>query len=151
MNTDTLETLTTFQPPHMDTVTTLAISKNHLISGSKDKNLRLWALDHSIYNLKSTVHASNDYINTVESTIPCDSADLYHPLFYAGDRSGQVKVGTIAKQKIEFLGGFSHTQSVNSICSLEMSKGVATGSTDKTVKLWQPTTETFLQIEDSLY
>jgi WD40 repeat protein len=51
----------------MDTVTSLAISKNHLISGSKDKNLRLWALDHSIYNLKSTVHASNDYINTVES------------------------------------------------------------------------------------
>ena len=70
LNTDTLETLTTFQPPHMDTVTTLAISKNHLISGSKDKNLRLWALDHSIYNLKYTVHASNDYINTVESTIP---------------------------------------------------------------------------------
>jgi WD40 repeat protein len=51
----------------MDTVTSLAISQNHLISGSKDKNLRLWALDHSIYNLKSTVHASNDYINTVES------------------------------------------------------------------------------------
>ena len=66
MKIDTLETLTTFQPPHMDTVTGLAISQGYLISGSKDKNLRLWSLDNSIYNLKATVYASNDYINCVE-------------------------------------------------------------------------------------
>jgi WD40 repeat protein len=65
-----METLTTFQPPHMDTVTGLAISRGYLISGSKDKNLRLWSLDNSIYNLKSTFHAFNDYITTVESTPP---------------------------------------------------------------------------------
>ena len=67
LNIDSMETLTTFQPPHMDTVTGLAISRGYLISGSKDKNLRLWSLDNSIYNLKSTFHAFNDYITTVES------------------------------------------------------------------------------------
>ena len=84
----------------MDTVTGLAISKGYLISGSKDKNLRLWSLDNSIYNLKSTVHASNDYINCVEGENIQYSGDLYHPLFYAGDRTGQVKVGSIIKEKI---------------------------------------------------
>jgi len=49
----------------MDAVTGLATSRGYLISGSKDKNLRLWSLDNSIYNLKSTVHGFNDYINTV--------------------------------------------------------------------------------------
>ena len=39
-------------PPHMDTVTGLTIVKDKLISGSKDKNLRLWALDHLINNAK---------------------------------------------------------------------------------------------------
>jgi hypothetical protein len=29
----------------MDTVTSLAVINNYLISGSKDKNLRLWGLD----------------------------------------------------------------------------------------------------------
>lgn len=102
----------------MDTVTGLAISKGYLISGSKDKNLRLWSLDNSIYNLKSTVHAFNDYITTVESNHQVILGANYHPLFYSSDRTGQVKVGTILKEKIEFLGVISHTQSVNSVCSL---------------------------------
>jgi len=38
------ETLLPFQPPHMDTVTGLATFGDYLISGSKDKNLRLWSL-----------------------------------------------------------------------------------------------------------
>jgi hypothetical protein len=53
----------------MDSVTGLTIVKNKLISGSKDKNLRLWALDHSINNAKHTLHAFNDYVNTVQSTL----------------------------------------------------------------------------------
>jgi len=102
----------------MDAVTGLAVSRGYLISGSKDKNLRLWSLDNSIYNLKSTVHAFNDYINTVESESLFYVGDSYHPVFYSGDRTGQVKVGTVIKEKIEFIGIFSHTQSVNAICSL---------------------------------
>jgi WD40 repeat protein len=145
-----METLTTFQPPHMDTVTGLAISKGYLISGSKDKNLRLWSLDNSIYNLKSTIHAFNDYITTVESTSSQNIGDNYHPLFYSADRTGQVKVGTIIKERIEFIGIISHAQSVNSVCSLEINKGItATGSSDKTIKLWQPNNETFHQLENN--
>jgi hypothetical protein len=46
----------------MDTVTGLTIVKDKLISGSKDKNLRLWNLDHSINNAKHTFPAFNDYV-----------------------------------------------------------------------------------------
>ena len=39
-----MEILAPFEPPHMDTVTGLAVIGNKLVSGSKDKNLRLWNL-----------------------------------------------------------------------------------------------------------
>ena len=84
----------------MDTVTGLATSKGYLISASKDRNLRLWSLDNSIYNLKSTKSASNDYINCVEGNTITYTEDSYHPIFYSGDRTGQVKVGSIIKEKI---------------------------------------------------
>lgn len=62
-----MEILSPFEPPHMDSVTGLAIVKDKLISGSKDKNLRLWSLDHSINNSKHTFPAFNDYITLCES------------------------------------------------------------------------------------
>jgi len=52
----------------MDSVTGLAIVKDKLISGSKDKNLRLWSLDQCINNAKHTFPAFNDYITVCEST-----------------------------------------------------------------------------------
>jgi hypothetical protein len=51
----------------MDAVTGLAIVGDKMISGSKDKNLRLWSLDQSVGNLKNTTHAFNDYVTTVQS------------------------------------------------------------------------------------
>ena len=51
----------------MDTVTGLAILNNRLVSGSKDKNLRLWDINHSVSNLKNTTHAFNDYVTTLQS------------------------------------------------------------------------------------
>ena len=53
----------------MDSVTGLAIVKDKLISGSKDKNLRLWSLDHSINNAKHTFPAFNDYRTLCESKL----------------------------------------------------------------------------------
>jgi hypothetical protein len=44
MNIDSMDVLSPFEPPHMDTVTGVTVLKNQLISGSKDKNLRLWSL-----------------------------------------------------------------------------------------------------------
>ena len=47
----------------MDTVTGLTVLNGYLISGSKDKYLRLWSLD--TFTNSSTVLAFNDYINSV--------------------------------------------------------------------------------------
>jgi len=71
MNIGNLDILSPFEPPHMDSVTGLTISRNKLISGSKDKNLRLWSLDHPLNNAKHTLHVFNDYVNTVQSTSSC--------------------------------------------------------------------------------
>lgn len=123
----------------MDTVTGLAVLGNHLISGSKDKNLRLWALDGSKNNIRETTHAFNDYVNTVEQDNSIFS-------FYAGSRDGQVKIATVVDEKIKFTGGLiAHTQSVNSICSMGYrSAGLfLTGSSDKTVKFWKPDQQTY--------
>lgn len=115
-----MEILAPFEPPHMDTVTGLAVvGENRLVSGSKDKNLRLWGLEHSVGSLKSTTHAFNDYITTVSSTHFVMAGDQQLPLFYAGSKDGQIKVGTVKNDRIEFLGGIlGHTQSVNAICSI---------------------------------
>ena len=67
LNIQTMDPLSPFEPPHMDTVTGVTSVRNHLISGSKDKNLRLWSLESSINNVESTVHAFNDYVTTLSS------------------------------------------------------------------------------------
>lgn len=123
----------------MDTVTSLAVYNNYLVSGSKDKNLRLWSLDGSANNIRCTTHAFNDYINVIES-------DKTLPILYAGSRDGQVKVATVIDEKIKFIGGIiAHTQSVNSICSVNYRTNglIMTASTDKTVKFWKPDNSTY--------
>lgn len=67
MKIGNFDILSPFEPPHLDSVTGLTISKGRLISGSKDKHLRLWSLDHSINNSKHTLHIFNDYVNTLHS------------------------------------------------------------------------------------
>jgi WD40 repeat protein len=93
LNMENMEVLVPFEPPHFDTVTCLASMGDYVISGSKDKNLKLWSVESAVKNLKSTSYAHNDYINTL-------SAGTDYPLFYSGSRNGQVKVGTILKEKI---------------------------------------------------
>ncbi len=96
-----------------------------------------------MYNLKSTVHSFNEYITAVQN-------DDHLPLFYASDRSGQIKIGTVIKEKIEFVGGIlAHSQQINAICKLNVSprRGLfATGSSDKSIKLWRPSGQTLEHI-----
>jgi WD40 repeat protein len=69
MNTANFDILSPFEPVHLDSVTGLAISKGWLISGSKDKHLKLWALDHSVNNCKHTLHVFNDYVSALHSIL----------------------------------------------------------------------------------
>ena len=120
----------------MDTVTSLTAINGYLVSGSKDKNLRLWALDGNSASNKCTSHAFNDYVNAVYS-------DPYLPIFYSASRDGQVKAARVGlpEEKIKFVGGIiAHTQSVNDICMMgEGGQGlIGTASSDRTVKVWKP-------------
>jgi WD40 repeat protein len=67
MNTNNFDILSPFEPPHLDSVTGLAVSRGRLISGSKDKHLRLWSLEHSVNNSRHTLHIFNDYVNALHS------------------------------------------------------------------------------------
>lgn len=61
-------------------------------------------------------------------------------MFYAGSKDGQMKVGSVKGDKIEFLGSIlAHTQSVNAISLLEDNNTLVSASADKTIKLWKPT------------
>jgi WD40 repeat protein len=63
----------------------------------------------------------------------------YYPIFYAGSKDGQIKVGNVKDDKIDFLGTImAHTQSVNAISLLEDSNTMVSASADKTIKLWKP-------------
>lgn len=75
----------------MDTVTSLTVLNNYLISGSKDKNLRLWSLENTSNNIRCTAHTFNDYINAVET-------DKNLQVFYAGSRDGQVKAAIVSNE-----------------------------------------------------
>lgn len=81
------------------------------------------------------MHAFNDHINHL-------TADPNLSIFYAGGREGTMKVGRIEGEKIRLIGGMlAHTQSVNSLCTIK-ENGLVSGSTDKTVKIWKPTSQT---------
>ena len=76
-------------PPHMDTVTSLAVVNGLLVSGSNDNNLRLW--DPEGNNI-CTAHAFNDYINIVYSNPALENGGN----FYSGSRDGQIKIGKVS-------------------------------------------------------
>lgn len=67
------------------------------------------------------------------------------PVFYSGSRNGQVKVGTISDEKINFLANIDcHAQSVNALTVFEDNSEsmFATGSSDKLIKIWRPGKDT---------
>eukprot|EP01017_Pseudomicrothorax_dubius_P041880 TRINITY_DN6761_c0_g1_i7.p1 TRINITY_DN6761_c0_g1~~TRINITY_DN6761_c0_g1_i7.p1 ORF type:complete len:267 (+),score=58.19 TRINITY_DN6761_c0_g1_i7:59-802(+) len=130
----TMEAMSPFEPPHFDTVTSLALVNDYLVSGSRDKNLKLWRVDTAIHNLKFTAYAHQDWINTLES-------DDNTGLLYSGSRDGRIKVWCAEKEKLRCLNDLnSHQQAVNSIIKLENSSGrgmFASGSADRTIKIWR--------------
>lgn len=73
-----------FEPPHLDTVTGMTVKGDRLISGSKDKHLKLWDLNHGVNNNRHTFLAFNDYVTTIQG--PQNSS-----IFYAGSKNGEIK------------------------------------------------------------
>ena len=68
-------------------------------------------------------------------------------MFYSGSKDGQVKIGTIKNDKLDFIGSIlAHNGSVNAINALEEGNAFTTASADKTVKLWKPSLETVEKI-----
>ena len=66
----TFTTLTNLQPPHFDVVTSLAMMNNGstLVSGSRDKNLRLYNLSNPAFpEISNVLTAHNDHINVLET------------------------------------------------------------------------------------
>lgn len=51
------------------------------------------------------------------------------------------------------MGGIiAHSQSVNSICAIEDTNGIfATGSSDKTIKMWKPSHQTLSHIQNDFW
>lgn len=70
-----------FSPPHLDTVTSLAILGDTLVSGSKDKNLWFW--DISSGNCLSTTY------NAHRDSITCLASDWR--FVYSGCWDGTIK------------------------------------------------------------
>lgn len=134
-----------FEPPHLDSVTSLVSVRGSLVSGSKDKHLRLWDPNAGTGHAKHTLHLFNDYVNCLHRTFHHHSDPTpSSPLFYAGSKDGQVKACFPRHDKIEVIGGFlTHTQPVNCMASAsDLPNTLITGSQDKTVKLWAPSKET---------
>ena len=134
MGMESLEILSPFEPPHLDSVSGLTIAGNKLVSGSKDKHLKLWSIDSAINNCKHTFYAFNDYVTALQGVEKSS-------LFYAGSKDGQLKCCSVVNDKVEVIGNFNaHAQSLNAICTLEETPyGLATASQDRLIKIWQPT------------
>jgi WD40 repeat protein len=84
MDIQNWDILSPFDPPHYDSVSGLAVINKRLISGSKDKYLKLWSLDSQINNCKHTFHLFNDYVTSMQG-------NSNGSIFYAGSKDGQVK------------------------------------------------------------
>lgn len=64
-NYRTFEQHNAFEPPHFDAVTSLSLLDDMLISGSRDKMVRVW--DHQRFQHQQVEVAHNDWVNTLET------------------------------------------------------------------------------------
>jgi len=135
-----MESLAPFSPPHLDAVTSLSIVKDHLVSASRDKILRLWSLDYPNQLRSTSSYAHQDWINATETNVNQD-------ILYSGSKDGTIKVWGVHNKKLRCISDINgHSQSINSICKLydEHETMFATASSDRTIKIWKPLSEDIL-------
>lgn len=139
---NTFTTLQSLEPPHFELVTSLAMLNGGatLVSGSRDKNLRLYDLQSPGFpELSHNLTAHSDHINVLE-------ADASQQTLYSGSRDGVVKVWQLANggtelQPVAAMEGNSQGTSINTICKLNLSeahgKAFACGSSDKSIRIFR--------------
>ncbi|KAG8932142.1 protein with putative role during mitosis [Tulasnella sp. 419] len=139
-------------PGHDHTVSSVRFtpSGDHIVSASRDKTIRIWEVSttHCIKTL--TGHAE-----WVRSVIPCDDARLY--VSCSNDQTARIWDAQSGETKLELLGhehilevaifapvsAYPYIRELAGLATTDRSRAaglfVATGSRDKTVKLWDTT------------
>ena len=147
LNVRTFETLPPFEPPHFDVVTSLAIVKDTLISGSRDKNLRGW--DKQLFTNKQSMDvmsAHSEWINALET-------DHDNREMYSASKDGIVKVWKIKQKQLKCVASLAtpSTASINTICKIDRQFGkmFACGSTDKQLRIWKQRGANGFDLEDN--
>lgn len=126
-----LEVMKSFENSHYDTVTCLGLYENLMISGSRDKNLRIWDYESGI-EIKSIINAHTDWVNCIET-------DSFGRVFYTGGKEGKIKVWQGTGNDINLSGEVSgHSGSVNCLCSVPAErKTLVSVSADKSFRVWK--------------
>lgn len=88
------EQFNALEPPHFDAVTSLAMLDGCLVSGSRDKMVRVW--DHQRLSQVQVEQAHNDFVNVLET-------DQDQKEMYSGCKDGTVKVWRMKQGKIRCL------------------------------------------------
>ena len=142
MQISDFEMLKAYEPPHFDTVTSLAIYKNSIVSGSRDKNLRRWELNADT-PFPTVLSAHNDWVNSL-------ATDCMGSAIYSAGKEGRIRVWR-GKNTMKCVGDLAgHQSSVNCITTLNYSQPViVSGGTDRLVKVWKLSEETGNSSSDS--
>lgn len=136
-----LEPQKSLEPSHYDSVTCLAQYENVLISGSRDKNLRIWDYESS-KEIKTVINAHTDWVN-------CIASDYFGRSFYTGGKDNKIKVWEGVDDDINLSGELSgHTSAITCLLAIpSASKSILSASADKTIRIWRQDEIT----EDSIY
>ncbi|CAG9310966.1 unnamed protein product [Blepharisma stoltei] len=130
LNLRSFETIKPYESNHTDIITSLAIYKDSIISGSRDKTIKRWDRADNV-NYQPILNAHTDWVNSIIT----DNKGKY--IFTAG-KEGKVKVwkgGRNLKMASEIIG---HASSVNCIAPLANNDiEIISGGTDKFIKVWK--------------
>ncbi|KRW99475.1 WD40-repeat-containing domain [Pseudocohnilembus persalinus] len=156
--------LSPLDPPHLDAVNSLEIISGHLVSGSRDRNLKLWSIDNRQFSLKHTNYTYSDGVSSLKSkeiqqllllntyfqliNLYIKLANYNQTILFSGFREGKIRVYNIGDNKLKRIADINNGQgNINTICNLynqENKNGeIAVGSSDKSIKFYRPTNDTY--------